>query len=342
MSKYEHDLMVYIGRFQPLHNGHIHTIRLALKTARRVIILVGSHNAPLTCRNPWTSEERMTMIRESLSSEEYHRCLVAGLEDFTYNDDKWENRVKEIVSGFKGIYGGVERRVAITGFDRDSTSYYLNKFPDWKTSLEPEIEKIGATEIRNMYFGLSTVLTDVLPDAVAKFLIDYKKSQEFQLMKDEWYYCKQYKIDAQGNAAFPVIIHTVDCVVKGPRGVVLIKRKGYPGKGKWALPGGHLEPNETLFQAAKRELEEETSIQVPDHLLQKQHTFDDPNRSPRGRCITTAFYFEMNNSPEIKAGDDAAEVKIFTTGEIQRMRSQIHEDHYHIIDFFLNMRLTHE
>jgi len=46
-----------------------------------------------------------------------------------------------------------------------------------------------------MYFGLSTVLTDVLPDAVAKFLIDYKKSQEFQLMKDEWYYCKQYKIE---------------------------------------------------------------------------------------------------------------------------------------------------
>lgn len=337
MNDYEFSLMVYIGRFQPLHNGHINTIRLALQKTRRLIILVGSHQAVSTSRNPWTSEERMAMIRGALDEEEYNRCLVAGLEDFTYNDEKWVKRIKEIVQGFKAIYssGG---KIGITGFDKDSTSYYLKLFPDWETSLKPQIERIGATEIRNAYFDHGTVLTDVLPSNVAKFLIDFKGDERYAYLKAEHDYCKECRAVTQGDAAFPVIIHTVDNVVESKGGnILLVKRGGQPGVGRWALPGGHINLDETLIQAAARELVEETGVSAEG--LVRQHTFDDPNRSNRGRCITTAFHWKLDQHIAARAGDDAADVCWMTQAEIQRRRSEIHEDHYHIIDYFLDLKL---
>jgi len=342
MTDYEHDLMVYIGRFQPLHTGHMNTIRLALKRARRLVILVGSHNAPCTSRNPWTSEQRQDMIRESLSPEEYNRCLIAGLEDFTYQDDKWVDRVKQIVNGFKAIYstGGT---IGITGFDKDSTSYYLNLFPDWSTSFNPQLERIGATQIRNAYFDHGTVLTDVLPDAVSKFLIEWKRSEGYKYLKQEHLYCKQCREITQGNAKFPVIIHTVDNVVEYASHVLLVKRGTQPGLDKWALPGGHINVDETLLQAARRELVEETGLLIDEEWTPiKQRTFDDPNRSNRGRCITTAFHWNNLNydeHPVIAASDDATDAMWIKTYDLMQMRSEIHEDHYHIIDYFLNLRM---
>ena len=335
--EYELDLMVYIGRFQPLHNGHINTIRLALKSARRLIILVGSHQAPLTCRNPWTSEERQNLLRESLSGEEYNRCLVAGLEDFTYNDEKWIKRVKEIVQGFNAIYGGTESRIGITGFDKDSTSYYLKMFPGWETSFKPEIEKIGATEIRSAYFGHGTILTDVLPSAVARFMVDFKSTDRYVQMAEEFEYCEKYK-KIVASVPFPYITVCVDNIVVCSSHVLLIKRANFPGKGLWALPGGHINPNETLKNAALRELKEETGINSNLELV-KSSTFDDPNRSPRGRVITTAFHwYKCGSLSDIKAGDDACEAKWFSLHDIYRMRSQITEDHFHIIDYFLDLK----
>lgn len=339
MSDYEFSLMVYIGRFQPLHNGHINTIRLALQKTRRLIILVGSHQAPLTARNPWTSEERMALIRGALDEEEYNRCLVAGLEDFTYQDEKWVKRIKEIVQGFKAIYGGADCKIGITGFDKDSTSYYLKLFPEWETSLKPQIERIGATDIRNAYFDHGTVLTDVLPANVSKFLIDFKQDERFEYLVKEHDYCKEYRKATQVGP-FPVIIHTVDNVVEDKSGrVLLVKRGGQPGLGLWALPGGHLDLHETLRQAAVRELVEETGVSAEGY--QSEHTFDEPNRSNRGRCITTAFHWKLDQSVvQAEAGDDAADARWFTTYELQRRRSEIHEDHYHIIDYFLDLKLV--
>lgn len=338
--EYEHDLMVYIGRFQPLHNGHINTIRLALKTARRVIILVGSDKAPLTARNPFTCEERQAMIRGSLDPEEYNRCLVAGLEDFTYRDEDWVARVKEIVQGFNAIYGGTGSRIGITGFDRDSSSYYLKMFPDWKTSLKPEIEKISATEIRHCLFDTGAILTDVLPRSVCEFLIQFKGTDRYNDLQEEHVHCKNYKDEA--HLRYPFITVAVDSIVTHINHVLLVKRKNHPGKGLWALPGGHIHLDETLQNAAKRELLEETGLNLWDlkHKV-SSHTFDDPNRSPRGRIITTGFHFDLNmdgldRRPEASADDDAVEAKWFHSQfDLHRMRSEITEDHLHIINYFL-------
>jgi 8-oxo-dGTP diphosphatase len=92
--------------------------------------------------------------------------------------------------------------------------------------------------------------------------------------------------------------------------VLLIERKHPPFEGMWALPGGFIEMDETLEEAALRELQEETGITGV--TLKQFHTFSKVNRDPRHRTITTVFigYTDAYTAtPE--AGDDAAKVRWF-------------------------------
>lgn len=94
---------------------------------------------------------------------------------------------------------------------------------------------------------------------------------------------------------------------ESPR-VLLVKRKNEPFAGKWALPGGFIDMAESLEESARRELREETGVEVK--RLEQLHTFGDPGRDPRGRTITVAFLAQVNPTrlkPE--AADDAAEVE---------------------------------
>jgi len=89
---------------------------------------------------------------------------------------------------------------------------------------------------------------------------------------------------------------TVDCVVfgldDGDLKVLLIERDQPPFKGSWALPGGFVEMDEGLEQAARRELQEETGLS--DIFLEQLYTFGDCGRDPRGRVISVAFYALVN------------------------------------------------
>ena len=92
--------------------------------------------------------------------------------------------------------------------------------------------------------------------------------------------------------------------------VLLIERKHDPFAGSWALPGGFLNMDETLEEAALRELQEETGITGV--ALQQFHTFSKVNRDPRHRTITTVFIgFANQNTPLPQAGDDAAKAQWF-------------------------------
>ncbi|KEO81376.1 NUDIX hydrolase [Tumebacillus flagellatus] len=92
--------------------------------------------------------------------------------------------------------------------------------------------------------------------------------------------------------------------------VLLIQRKKWPDEGKWALPGGFSTPEETLYQSALRELQEETGVQSP--YLEYFNVYSTPNRDPRGWIISHAYFALVQEQilAARKAADDAADVKL--------------------------------
>ena len=106
--------------------------------------------------------------------------------------------------------------------------------------------------------------------------------------------------------------NTVDMLIfcKGePLRLLLIKRRNHPSIGDWAVPGGFVDIGEDLYDAAKRELWEETNIS--DVPLIQLRTWGEPKRDPRWRVITTAYLAYIDYDPGAKAGDDAKEALWF-------------------------------
>ena len=124
---------------------------------------------------------------------------------------------------------------------------------------------------------------------------------------------------------------TVDAAVfafgDGKAKLLLIQRKHEPFQDHWALPGGFVEMDEDLPEAAARELAEETGLK--DIPLEQLHTFGRPGRDPRGRTITIV-YFGMagKHTQPIRAGDDAAKAQWFDIESLPRMAFD-HEEIVH-------------
>jgi 8-oxo-dGTP diphosphatase len=116
---------------------------------------------------------------------------------------------------------------------------------------------------------------------------------------------------------------TVDCIVFGLDAelelkIMLIKRDISPFQGEWAIPGGFVRMDETLEQAALRELQEETGIH--DVFLEQLYTFGDLERDPRDRTITVSYYALINLvEQEIQAATDASEANWFRISEIPKL-----------------------
>src|SRR5512147_2737538 len=102
-------------------------------------------------------------------------------------------------------------------------------------------------------------------------------------------------------------IPTVDIIIEfGTEEVVLIKRKNPPFG--WAIPGGFVDYGESLEQAAVREAQEETSLEI--ELVRQFHTYSDPSRDERQHTISTVYIARASGEP--RAADDALEAKIFS------------------------------
>ena len=110
--------------------------------------------------------------------------------------------------------------------------------------------------------------------------------------------------------------------------VLLVKRGIPPFAGRWAIPGGFVLEDESLDDAALRELGEETG--VGDVYLEQLYTFGDPGRDPRGRVVTVAYYalISADRAPPV-AGTDAAEARWWPVAELPALAF----DHQRILDY---------
>ena len=134
--------------------------------------------------------------------------------------------------------------------------------------------------------------------------------------------------DAQAPAgydprAFPPVAVSVDVVVLTIRGAhmtdgrlrggqlsaLLVERSAPPFKGYWALPGGFVRPDETLVEAAVREVEEETGLPAFTGHLEQLGSYGDPGRDERMRVVSVAYLALMPNLPSPSAGTDASDAQ---------------------------------
>lgn len=99
-----------------------------------------------------------------------------------------------------------------------------------------------------------------------------------------------------------------DCVViDGDRRVLLARRKSPPFEGRFGLPGGFVDAGETVEDACRRELREETNVEAGS--LRLVGVYSDPARDPRGHHVSVAYVTRLPAGTEAKAGSDAAEVR---------------------------------
>ena len=124
--------------------------------------------------------------------------------------------------------------------------------------------------------------------------------------------------------AVDVVLFTIQ---GGTLKVLLVKRRRPPYRGAWALPGGMVEPDESVDAAALRELQEETNI--GNVYLEQLYTFDELDRDPRGRVITVAYYALVNwQQFQLKARQRVSEASWFPVKRLPKLAF----DHQRIVD----------
>lgn len=327
----KNNILVYCGRFQPFHNGHLEVVRKAAEYADHIVILVGSANKTPNEDNPFTSDERCSMISESVVCENIGCTIsIKSLNDHDTAED-WVKEVKE-----KAVPRGQHHRkdfytYGIIGHHKDSSSWYLDLFPDWKKVEAPNYSGINAKDIRKVIYEDMPIefIKGVVPKNIYNDLVYYKETGRLDWAKGEYQFHKNYNLKNWDVCAI-----TADCVVTMGPFVLLIERKDHPGKGLLALPGGFVGKDEDILDAALRELEEETGLINVKQYVKKARWFHSPKRSKRGRIITRAHLIQIpfDDKVDLKSGDDASKAKWVSCFQIKE--NKMFEDHYKILESF--------
>lgn len=134
---------------------------------------------------------------------------------------------------------------------------------------------------------------------------------------------------------FPPFAVTVDVVIltlaRERLHVLLVSRGEDPYKGMWAIPGGFKRPQETLDEAALRELREETGVESTT-VLQQFGAYGDPDRDPRMNVVTVAYLAVVRDVGPIVGGSDAAAAALLDVGEVLGGGVELAFDHRRILE----------
>ncbi|UIS25264.1 bifunctional NMN adenylyltransferase/nudix hydrolase [Erythrobacter phage vB_EliS-L02] len=352
------DIAVFAMRARPFGPQHLHNINEALKVAQYVFVMIGSANEPINFRNPFTVDEVKQMVRGSLTHLENDRVYLFGVEDQD-SDLKWVAEVQRQVRAEAKRLSLDDPKITLVGHSKDNSGYYLRLFPQWeRLNTADWRDGYSSTGIRNTLYKvpgedvdqrLRLVKEMRLPTGTEVFLRQWIGSDRFFAMQEE------FNFNQREAAKFPphpyhgegAAFHlTADMCMFQAGGVFLVKRGEAPGKGLWALPGGHINFEERFEDAAVREFIEETSIlernadlTIDDIkvAIRGSKLLDNPWRSTRMRTVGMAYGGILPGQRRllVRGADDAKEARCWNIDEVTR--DMMFEDHYLIIRHFADI-----
>jgi bifunctional NMN adenylyltransferase/nudix hydrolase len=196
------------------------------------------------------------------------------------------------------------------------------------------------------------LLTPYCTEATFNLILDliFKYQRKFVQLAEEYQFIEDYK-KQWASSPYPPVFVTADSLVLFKNHILVIRRKHYPGKDLYALPGGFINQTETLLDAAIRELKEETQIDIDENVLASSckdvFTVDNPYRDERGRIITFVHFFDFNKHsailqrndfPAVKANDDANDVFWLSLSNLDFYEGIFYADHYSIIKHMIDKK----
>jgi len=350
----KYNYVLFHGRLQFPHKGHKHNIETALELSEVVMIGIGSPNRASSPRNPLYAEERIEVLTRMFPQEVADgRIHFLPIPDITYNDQAWVINTRKIITNFILDHGNAygfqnhglkDFNIGIIGYEKDASSSYLRMFHGWDLiSLPSQHGTFNSTEIRDNYFQRTPIFPErVCPVEVVDYMEKFMYTDKFKWLLGEAEYYRDYKKSWE-HSPYPVIIPCVDAVCVQNGQILLVTRGKRPGLGLLALPGGHVNPDETFRNAIIRELREETEIEdnrgkMPPAVLgayiedKMTRLFDDPWRSEKGRVTTNAYKFTFPDRDEpfkVLGADDAEFAQWYPLDSLDAR--DFFDDHAHII-----------
>lgn len=353
-ATHEADFGVFIGRMRPVTRAHEHIIREALNRVGCLIVLVGSANRPRSYANSAFSYNEVCEMLQLLFKHELasKRMIIKPLPDYIYDEEGWVANTKAVVNAtivelqrteINPNPDPAKASIALAGFGKDSTSFYLKRFPEWASiQVGKQYALLSACHIREAYFQRVPQTSSFgLSDGIIHYL------QEFMHTDDFVYVVREREAIDENIKQFGLgPFNAGDTVLTHGDKVLTVVRGGLVGHGLTAFPGGMFNRGETLNGCALRELDEEGGIFAlnpgfKEYMLSHfagYRYFDAPHRDPRGHYISHAFHYALPddfNASEltIEARDDAKEIGWTNIPEWGHETAFL--DHYAILRKFL-------
>lgn len=265
----------------------------------------------------------------ALTSDGPGMCIhrfVKSDPDRGYHDHPWSNAVSFI------LCGGYEERILNLEDKKTYTVHERNRFTFNYLSGQDNFHRVMIAPNRDAWtiFMFSQraktwgmIGLDGEYNAMSTSVVDQDGGWWHNVGKG---FGINHHVKHEGN-----VVATVDSIVTHDDKILLIKRGKDPYKDHWAFPGGRIEQKDKDIEAAaKRELKEETNLDIP---LKYYKTIGNSTRDPRGFCLTNIFICELDEYPSnVKAGDDAVDYEWFPLDDLPPMAF----DHKKILTDFIN------